>query len=128
MTAAGERYDVVVVGGGQAGLALGYFLARDGRRFTILEAAEAPAAAWRKRWDSLKLFTPVRYDSLPGLRSRATPTPTRGATRSSTTSRATRSTSTCPSSSTARSSRSAPATTAASSSSCATARTPPTRW
>ena len=67
MTAAGDRYDVVVVGGGQAGLALGYFLARDGRRFTILEAADAPAAAWRKRWDSLKLFTPVRYDSLPGL-------------------------------------------------------------
>ena len=51
MTAAGERYDVVVVGGGQAGLALGYFLARDGRRFAILEAADAPAAAWRKRWD-----------------------------------------------------------------------------
>ena len=67
MTAARDRYDVVVVGGGQAGLALGYFLARDGRRFSILEAAEAPAAAWRKRWDSLKLFTPVRYDSLPGL-------------------------------------------------------------
>jgi putative flavoprotein involved in K+ transport len=67
MTAAGERYDVVVVGGGQAGLALGYFLARDGRRFAILEAADAPAAAWRKRWDSLRLFTSARYDSLPGL-------------------------------------------------------------
>jgi putative flavoprotein involved in K+ transport len=67
MTAAGDRYDVVVVGGGQAGLAVGYFLARDGRRFEILEAADAPAAEWRKRWDSLKLFTPVRYDSLPGL-------------------------------------------------------------
>jgi putative flavoprotein involved in K+ transport len=67
VTPAGERYDVVVVGGGQAGLALGYFLARDGRRFTILEAADAPAAAWRKRWDSLKLFTPARNDSLPGL-------------------------------------------------------------
>ena len=67
MTAARDRYDVVVIGGGQAGLALGYFLARDGRRFTILEAADAPAAVWRKRWDSLKLFTPVRYDSLPGL-------------------------------------------------------------
>jgi putative flavoprotein involved in K+ transport len=67
VTPASERYDVVVVGGGQAGLALGYFLARDGRRFTILEAADAPAAAWRKRWDSLKLFTPVRNDSLPGL-------------------------------------------------------------
>ena len=56
-----------MVGGGQAGLALGYFLARDGRRFAILEAADAPAAAWRKRWDSLKLFTSARYDSLPGL-------------------------------------------------------------
>jgi putative flavoprotein involved in K+ transport len=61
------RHDVVVVGGGQAALALGYFLARDGRRFAILEAADAPAAGWRKRWDSLRLFTPVRYDSLPGL-------------------------------------------------------------
>jgi putative flavoprotein involved in K+ transport len=65
--AAGERYDVIVVGGGQAGLALGHFLARGGRRFAILEAADAPAAAWRKRWDSLKLFTSARYDSLPGL-------------------------------------------------------------
>ncbi len=65
--AAGERYDVIVVGGGQAGLALGHFLARDGRRFAILEAAHAPAAAWRKRWDSLRLFTSARYDSLPGL-------------------------------------------------------------
>ncbi len=55
-----------VVGGGQAGLAVGYFLAQQGRRFTILEAAGAPAAAWRARWDSLRLFTPVRYDSLPG--------------------------------------------------------------
>jgi putative flavoprotein involved in K+ transport len=67
VTAADDRYDVIVVGGGQAGLALGYFLARDGRRFTILDAADAPGEAWRKRWDSLKLFTPVRHDSLPGL-------------------------------------------------------------
>jgi putative flavoprotein involved in K+ transport len=58
--------EVVVIGGGQAGLAIGYFLARQGRDFTILEAADSPAAAWRDRWDSLKLFTPVRYDSLPG--------------------------------------------------------------
>jgi putative flavoprotein involved in K+ transport len=62
-----DRYEVVVVGGGQAGLAIGYFLAQQGRRFAILEAADAPAAAWRARWDSLRLFTPVRYDSLPGL-------------------------------------------------------------
>jgi putative flavoprotein involved in K+ transport len=62
-----ERREVVVVGGGQAGLAIGYFLARQGRDFVILEAAEEAAAAWRQRWDSLKLFTPARYNSLPGL-------------------------------------------------------------
>ena len=64
--AAKDRREVVVVGGGQAGLAVGYFLKQQGRDFTILEAADAPAAAWRARWDSLRLFTPVRYDSLPG--------------------------------------------------------------
>ena len=62
-----QQREVVVIGGGQAGLAIGYLLAQQGRRFTILEAAGEPAAAWRTRWDSLKLFTPVRYDSLPGL-------------------------------------------------------------
>jgi putative flavoprotein involved in K+ transport len=67
VTPAGGRYDVIVVGGGQAGLALGYFLRRQGRRFVILEAAAEPAAAWRKRWDSLRLFTSARYDSLPGV-------------------------------------------------------------
>jgi putative flavoprotein involved in K+ transport len=61
------RLDVVVVGGGQAGLAVGYFLAKQGRNFTILEAASEPGAAWRARWDSLKLFTSARYDALPGL-------------------------------------------------------------
>jgi putative flavoprotein involved in K+ transport len=64
---AARRRDVVVVGGGQAGLAVGYFLARQGRDFTILEAAAEPAAAWRERWDSMKLFTPARYNALPGL-------------------------------------------------------------
>ncbi len=59
-------YDVIVIGGGQAGLAAGYHLARAGRRFVILEAAAEPAAAWRGRWDSLRLFTPARYDALPG--------------------------------------------------------------
>jgi putative flavoprotein involved in K+ transport len=61
-------HEVVIVGGGQAGLAIGYFLARQGSDFVILEAADEPAAAWKARWDSLKLFTPVRYSSLPGLR------------------------------------------------------------
>jgi putative flavoprotein involved in K+ transport len=61
-----ERREVIVVGGGQAGLAIGYLLAEQGRQFTILEAADTPAAAWRERWESLRLFTPVRYDSLPG--------------------------------------------------------------
>jgi putative flavoprotein involved in K+ transport len=64
---AAERYDVVVVGAGQAGLVIGYCLARQGRRFVILEASDAVGAAWRTRWDSLALFTPRRYDSLPGL-------------------------------------------------------------
>jgi putative flavoprotein involved in K+ transport len=62
-----QHPDVVVIGGGQAGLAIGYLLAQQGLRFTILEAVGEPAAAWRTRWDSLKLFTPVRYDGLPGL-------------------------------------------------------------
>jgi putative flavoprotein involved in K+ transport len=65
--AATSRREVVVVGGGQAGLAIGHFLAQQGRDFTILEAATEPAAAWRARWDSLELFTPARYDALPGL-------------------------------------------------------------
>jgi putative flavoprotein involved in K+ transport len=59
--------EVIVIGGGQAGLAIGYFLAQHGRRFAILEAGAEPAAAWRARWDSLKLFTPARYSGLPGL-------------------------------------------------------------
>ncbi len=62
-----EHFDVVVIGAGQAGLAIGYFLARAGRRFLIVDGADSIAAAWRGRWDSLTLFTPRRYDSLPGL-------------------------------------------------------------
>src|SRR5215212_3298046 len=62
-----DHYEVVVVGGGQAGLAIGYFLAREGRSFVILERAAQIAPAWRERWDSLTLFTPRRYSSLPGL-------------------------------------------------------------
>ena len=62
-----DHFDVVVIGAGQAGLAIGSFLARKGRRFVILEAADAVGAGWRSRWDSLVLFTPRRYDALPGL-------------------------------------------------------------
>jgi putative flavoprotein involved in K+ transport len=62
-----ERFDVVVIGAGQAGLAIGYSLARRGRRFLIVDGADSIGAAWRRRWDSLVLFTPRRYDSLPGL-------------------------------------------------------------
>ncbi len=63
----GDRSEVVVVGAGQAGLAMGYFLAMQGRHFTIVEASGSIGAAWRSRWDSLVLFTPRRYNSLPGL-------------------------------------------------------------
>lgn len=62
-----RRYDVVVIGAGQAGLAVGHYLARHGRRFVLLEATDSVGAAWRKRWESLKLFTPRRYCALPGL-------------------------------------------------------------
>jgi putative flavoprotein involved in K+ transport len=62
-----ERYDVVVIGAGQAGLAIGHFLGKQGRRFMIVEAADSVGSAWRSRWDSLVLFTPRRYDALPGL-------------------------------------------------------------
>jgi putative flavoprotein involved in K+ transport len=62
-----DHYDVVVVGGGQAGLAAGYFLRQQGRHFLIVEREHDVAAAWRDRWDSLTLFTPRAYDSLPGL-------------------------------------------------------------
>jgi putative flavoprotein involved in K+ transport len=62
-----RRFDVVVIGAGQAGLAMGYFLAREGRRFVVLDGAGDIGSAWRARWDSLTLFTPRRYDALPGL-------------------------------------------------------------
>jgi putative flavoprotein involved in K+ transport len=62
-----ERLDTIVVGGGQAGLAAGYHLKQQGRRFAILEAGQRVGDAWRHRWDSLRLFTPARYNSLPGM-------------------------------------------------------------
>src|SRR5919109_2191672 len=62
-----EHYDVVVVGAGQAGLAIGHFLGRQALRFVILERSAEIAPAWRERWDSLTLSPPRRYSSLPGL-------------------------------------------------------------
>jgi putative flavoprotein involved in K+ transport len=64
---AAQQYDVVVVGAGQAGLAMGHALARRDRRFLILDGADSLGSAWRDRWDSLRLFTPRRYSGLPGL-------------------------------------------------------------
>ena len=61
-----QHLDVAVIGGGQAGLAIGYFLRQHGCRFVINERASELAAAWRERWDSLTLFTPHRYSALPG--------------------------------------------------------------
>lgn len=58
--------DVVVIGGGQAGLATGYYLRRTDRSFVILDDQEAPGGAWRHTWDSLHLFSPARWSSLPG--------------------------------------------------------------
>jgi putative flavoprotein involved in K+ transport len=63
----GEHLEVAVVGGGQAGLAMGYYLRQQGRRFVIFERGNSIAPAWRERWDSLKLFTPRGYSNLPGL-------------------------------------------------------------
>jgi putative flavoprotein involved in K+ transport len=62
-----ERFQTVVVGGSQAGLAVGYHLARRGLPFVILDAHERIGHAWRQRWDSLRLFTPARYNGLPGM-------------------------------------------------------------
>jgi putative flavoprotein involved in K+ transport len=62
-----QHLDVAVVGGGQAGLAIGYYLRPQGCPFMILERAGKLAPAWRERWDSLTLFTPRRYSALPGV-------------------------------------------------------------
>jgi len=62
-----ERIETVVVGGGQAGLSVGYHLARRGLSFVILDANERIGDSWRKRWDSLRLFTPARFNGLDGM-------------------------------------------------------------
>ncbi|MGR6965814.1 flavin-containing monooxygenase [Geodermatophilus sp. URMC 61] len=68
-TPAGDRepLDVLVIGAGQAGLALGHHLAARGADFLLLDAGPEIGHSWRSRWDSLRLFSPAQYDSLPGL-------------------------------------------------------------
>jgi putative flavoprotein involved in K+ transport len=61
------RFDTVVIGGGQAGLAVGYYLAEHDVDFAIVDAGSRMGDSWRRRWDSLRLFTPARYSGLPGM-------------------------------------------------------------
>lgn len=69
-----ESFDTIVIGGGQAGLSVGHHLARLGvKSFVILEAHPRVGDAWRRRWDSLRLFTPARFDALDGLAFPAAP-------------------------------------------------------
>ena len=62
-----DHVETVVIGGSQAGLAVGYHLRRRRLPFVILDENERVGDAWRKRWDSLRLFTPARYSALPGM-------------------------------------------------------------
>ena len=62
-----EHFDTVIVGGGQAGLSVGYHLAKLGRSFVILDEHERTGDCWRERYDSLRLYSPARYDGLPGM-------------------------------------------------------------
>ena len=63
-----EQIDTVVIGAGQSGLSVGYHLARHGVPFVILEGHDRVGDSWRRRWDSLRLFTPAKYDGLDGMR------------------------------------------------------------
>lgn len=65
--AASEQLNTLVIGGGQAGLAVGYHLGRAGVPFLIVDANHRTGDSWRSRWDSLRLFTPNRFNSLPGM-------------------------------------------------------------
>jgi putative flavoprotein involved in K+ transport len=62
-----EQVDTAVIGGGQAGLAVGYYLAQQKRHFVILDAHRRAGDSWRKCWDSLRLFTPTGFNNLPGM-------------------------------------------------------------
>lgn len=62
-----RSFDTIVVGAGQAGLSVGYHLQRNGGSFLIVDANDRIGAAWRSRWDSLRLFTPAKFCGLDGL-------------------------------------------------------------
>ncbi len=66
-TSSPERHDTIVIGGGQAGLAAGYCLSQGQRDFIIVDENPQTGTSWRKRWDSLRLFTPTQLSGLPGL-------------------------------------------------------------
>ncbi|HEX6134809.1 MAG TPA: NAD(P)-binding domain-containing protein [Longimicrobiales bacterium] len=68
-----ERIETLVIGAGQSGLAMGYHLARQGLPFLIVDANERIGDVWRRRWDSLRLFSPAKLDALPGMRFPAPP-------------------------------------------------------
>lgn len=61
-----SEYDVIVIGGGQAGLSIGYYLRRTNLDYVIFDAQDEPGGAWLKSWDSLQLFSPAQWSSLPG--------------------------------------------------------------
>jgi putative flavoprotein involved in K+ transport len=63
----GGSFQTIIIGGGQAGLAAGYFLAHHKENFIILDKDSRTGDTWRKRWDSLRLFTPSKFDRLPGM-------------------------------------------------------------
>ena len=73
-----ERHETIIVGGGQAGLSVGYHLHKQGRPFVILDGNERIGDSWRTRWDSLRLYSPAARDGLPGM---AFPAPRACATR-----------------------------------------------
>ena len=62
-----EQFETMIIGGGQAGLSVGYHLKKEGRSFVILDAGERLGDSWRKRWDSLRLYSPAFRDGLPGM-------------------------------------------------------------
>src|SRR5690348_1439968 len=68
-----ETFHTIVIGGGQAGLSVGYYLAQQGRPFVILDASPRIGEVWRTRWVSLRLFPPAAFDGLAGMKFPAPP-------------------------------------------------------